>query len=60
MEAEYFEIEVDHLATGIREQLDLAEDMSSSPAVALRASVRALLRSFTGEQIAAALKQETR
>lgn len=60
MEAEHFEIEVDHLATGIREQLDLAADMSSSPEVALHASVRALLRSFTAEQIAEALKQETR
>jgi hypothetical protein len=60
MQADYLEIEVDLLATGLRDELDFAEDVSSSPDVVLQAYVRALLRKFAPEQIAAAVEREQR
>ncbi len=52
--AEEINIEVDLLATSLREHLDLAEDMSSSPEVVLRGYVLALRDKFTPDEICAA------
>jgi len=56
--AEQLEIEVDMLATSLRDDLDLAEDTTSSPEVVLRGYIRALRSKFTIREIAMAAEVE--
>jgi hypothetical protein len=50
MQAEYRKVEVDTLAATVRDDLDLAEDMSSSLEVVLWAYARALRGKFSARE----------